>query len=382
MILAQRIWVLGLFVVLGCAGAPAHRDAAIAGAAASADAAAAGRVFVYVGMAGGELTLFHLDPSTGILARRGTVSGGRAPSSLAHSVERESLIAVDGNSGQAAAFSVNTKSGALKLVARTATGGAHPSGASLDDTGKYVLAAHPATGRVSVLAITESGGLNPIGTFAAGAGAHAVAVHTSQIAFVSNFRAGTVSQYTFNTGTGMLTPKAGPALALPTGSAPTRMVCHPSGRWVYLLDEGTDSLAVYGFDGDLKALSPISSQVITTLTEGAARGRSPAGRPGRPADIAVSPTGRFLYVTNRGPDGVAAFAIDGAGTLKLVGHAPSGGRAPGAVSVDPTGKFLIVANEGSKSLSVSSIDPTTGELGSAHVVMLPAPPISVLAVKW
>ena len=101
----------------------------------------------------------------------------------------------------------------------------------------------------------------------------------------------------------------------------------------------------------------------------------------RPADLAVSPTGRFVYVTNRGPDDVAAFAIDGAGTLKLVGHTPSGGRAPGALSVDPAGKFLIVANEAGKSLSVSSIDPTTGALGSGHVVMLPAPPISVLAVK-
>ena len=48
----------------------------------------------------------------------------------------------------------------------------------------------------------------------------AVVVHPSQIVFVSNSRAGTVSQYTFNTGTGMLTPKAGPALPLPTGSAP------------------------------------------------------------------------------------------------------------------------------------------------------------------
>jgi len=381
MILAKRAWALGLFVVLGCAGAPGRRDAASAGAAADADAA--GRVFVYVGMAGGELVLFHLDPSTGILARRGTVSGGRAPSSLARSVERESLIAVDGNTGQAAAFSMDSKSGALKSVARIATGGAHPSGATLDDTGKYVLSAHPAAGRVSVLAITQSGGLNAIGTFAAGAGAHTVVVHPSQIVFVSNSRAGTVSQYTFNTGTGMLTPKPGPALALPSGAAPTRMVCHPSGRWVYLLDEGTGSVAVYGFDGDLKALSPISSQVISTLIEGAARGRSrPADRPAnRPVDLAVSPTGRFLYVTNRGPDDVAAFAIDGAGVLKLVGHTPGGGRAPGALSVDPTGKFLIVANEGGKSLSVSSIDSTTGALGSGHVVMLPAPPISVLAVK-
>jgi 6-phosphogluconolactonase len=253
--------------------------------------------------------------------------------------------------------------------------GAHPLGTTLDDTSKYVLAAHPAAGRVSVLAITQSGGLNAIDTFAAGAGANAVAVHPAQIVFVANFRAASVSQYTFNTGTGMLTPRPGPALVLPTGSGPTRLVCHPSGRWVYLLDEGTDSIAVYGFDDDLKGLSPISSQVVSTLPEGFKRGRS------RPADLAVSPNGRFLYATNRGPDDVAAFAIHATGTLKLVGHEPSGGRAPGALTVDPSGRVIIVANEGGKSLSVSSIDPTTGALGGRHVVALAASPLSVLAVK-
>jgi 6-phosphogluconolactonase len=184
-----------------------------------------------------------------------------------------------------------------------------------------------------------------------------------------------VSQYTFNIGTGMLTSWSGPALALPPGSGPTRLVCHPSGRWVYLLDEGTDSIAVYGFDGDLKALSPISSQTVSTLPDGMAPGRS------RPADLAVSPTGHFLYETNRGPDDVAAFAIEGAGTLKPVGHVPSGGRAPGALAVDPSGRALIVANEGGKSLSVYSIDPTTGALGDRHATALTASPLAVLAVR-
>lgn len=377
MTLVTRASALGLLVALGCAGAAGRHDPSTASAAAATTPAAdaTGHAFVYVGMAGGEIAIFHLDAATGMLSRRGTVSVGRAPSSLARSSERGSLIAVDGTTGQAASFSIDAKSGALRFVDRAPTGGAHPSGATLDDTGRYVLAAHPGAGRVSVLAITQSGGLNAIDTFAAGAGANAVAVHPAQVAFVANSRAGSVSQYTFNTGTGMLTPREGPALALPTGSGPTRLVCHPSGRWVYLVEQAAASIAVYGFDDDLKALSPISSQVVSTLAEGHAGGRS------RPTDLAVSPNGRFLYVTNRGADDVVAFAIDAAGTLKLVGHEPSGGRAPGALTVDPSGRVLIVANEGGKNLSVSSIDPTTGALGGRHVVALPAPPLSVLAVR-
>ena len=378
MTLVRRAAAVGLLLTLGCAGTGGLRDGPTAGTGSAGDgpspADEAGREFVYVGMAGGDIALFYLDIASGTLARRGTVSAGRAPTSLARSVARESLIAVDGATGQAASFSVDPKTGTLRAAGRAATGGANPSGAALDDSGRYVLAAHPAAGRVSVLAITETGGLKAISTFAAGAGAHAVAVHPAQIAFVSNFRADSVSQYTFNTGTGMLTNRSG-VIELPAGSGPTRLVCHPSGRWVYLLEEGTDSIAVYGFDGDLKALSPISSQTVSTLTDGVAPGRS------RPADLAVSPNGRFLYETNRGPDDVAAFAIEAAGTLKPVGHAPSGGRGPGALAVDPSGRVLIVANEAGKSLSVYTLDPATGALGARHAVTLASSPLSVLAVR-
>jgi 6-phosphogluconolactonase len=379
MTLVRRVSAVGLFLALGCAAPAGRRDTPTAGATATnagAAADASGRAFVYVGLAGGELALFHLDPGTGTLARRGTVSAGRAPSSLLRSVEREALVAVDETTGQAASFSINAKSGALTPVGRAATGGAQPQGATLDDTGKYLIAALPRAGRVAVLAITSNGGLAAIDTFTAGVGAHAVGIHPSlQVVFVSNFRAGTVSQYTFNVGTGMLTPKPGPPLALPTGSGPTRLVSHPSGRWVYLLDEGTDSIAVHAFDEDVKSLSPISLQIVSTLPAGGARGKS------RPSDLAVSPTGRFLYATNRGPDDVAAFAIEPGGTLKPVGREPSGGRAPGALAVDPSGRILIVANEGGKSLSVFHIDATTGALGGRRTVSLDSAPLSVLAVR-
>jgi 6-phosphogluconolactonase len=373
----RRAGALAWLFVMGCAGAPGLRDGLSSGGAAVTGGPAdeAARVFVYVGLAGGEVALFYLDPASVTIARRGTVSVGRAPSSLVRSVERGSLLVADGVTGQVASFSIDGQSGGLRPVGRLATIGAN-SGATLDDTGKYVLAAHPAAGRVSVLAITQTGGLKAIGTFAAGAGAHAVAVHpAAQIVFVSNFRADSLSQFTFNTGSGMLTSWSGPAIALPVGSGPTRLVCHPSGRWVYLLGEGTDSISMYRFDTDLKALSPISSQTISTLPDGVAPGRS------RPADLALSPTGRFLYETNRGPDDVAAFAIDAAGTLKPVGHVPSGGRAPGALAIDPSERVLIVANEGGKSLSLYDIDPTTGALGSRHAVALGASPLSVLAIR-
>lgn len=385
MIRWRKAWALGLLVALGCAGAPGtgSRNAPTAavptrleGAAAPSDPA--GAAWVYVGMAGGEIALFHLDAATGRLTRRGGGTAPRAPSTLLRSADRGALVAVDATTGQASAFSIDAKSGALKLVARAPTGGGAAAGATLDESGRYVLSAHPTAGKVSVLAITQLGGLKAITTFPVGSGARAVAVHRDQVAFVSNFRDGTVSQYRFNIGTGMLTPMLDAKLDLPAGFAPTRLACHPSGRWVYLLDERLDSVAVFAFDTDLKALSPISSQIIPTLPGGSAGGRGRGG----PVALAVSPNGRFLYVTNRGPNDVATLAIDAAGTLALVAHLPGGsGGALGALAVDPSGRILIVANEGGKSLGIHAIEPTTGALENRHIVALPAAPLSVLVVR-
>jgi 6-phosphogluconolactonase len=260
-------------------------------------------------------------------------------------------------------------------VGRVAMAGARPVGATVDGSGRYVLAAHPGSGTVSVLAVTPGGALAPIDTFRAGAGAHAVAVHPSvPVAFVANARAGSISQYTFNTGTGMLTPKSGPPLELPTGSGPTRLACHPSGRWVYVLDEASDAISVHVFDDDLKALSALSAQIVTTLPDGVARGKS------RPGDLALGPGGRFLYATNRGPDDVVTFAVGPDGTLTLVGHVPAG-REPGALAVDPSGAVLVVANEASKSLSVFRLDGASGAPGGRRTLALPAAPLAILIAR-
>jgi 6-phosphogluconolactonase len=374
-----RLWrlVVLLPMLVSCAAAGGRRAAPPAGAASggaeSAPAEPAGRTFVYVGLAGGSVAGFHLDLATGALVRRGAVDVGRSPSSLVRSAERETIVAVDDANATAVALAVNAKTGALAPTGRAPAGGPQPSGAAVDATGKYVLVAHPGAGNVSVLAITPDRKLGSIGTFAAGAGASAVALHpANQLAFVTNLRASTISQFSFNTGTGILTPKAGPPLALPAGSGPVRLACHPSGRWVYVLDEVSDTVSVHMYDVDLKALSALSSQIVPTLPEGHKRGKS------RPADLALGRGGRFLYVTNHGDDSVAIFAIAADGTLQAQGHVASGGHGAGPIAVDPSGAFLFVGNQVSKTLAVFRLDPTTGAPESPRTVALPGAPLALL----
>jgi 6-phosphogluconolactonase len=373
-----RLWRLLVLLPMlaSCAASSGGRAAPSVPTSAGPESAAAepaGRTFVYVGLVGGSVAGFHLDLASGALGRRGAVDVGRSPSSLVRSAERETIVAVDDANATAVALAVNTKTGALTPTGRAPAGGPQPSGAAVDATGKYVLVAHPGSGSVSVLALPPDRKLGSIGTFAAGAGASAVALHpANQLAFVTNLRASTISQFSFNTGTGILTPKAGPPLALPAGSGPARLACHPSGRWVYVLDEVSDTVSVHLYDVDLKALSALSSQIVSTLPEGHKRGKS------RPADLALGRGGRFLYVTNHGDDSVAIFAVAADGTLQGQGHVASGGHGAGPMAVDPSGAFLLVGNQASKTLAVFRLDPTTGAPESPRMVALPAAPLALL----
>ena len=63
--------------------------------------------------------------------------------------------------------------------------------------------------------------------------------------------------------------------------------------------------------------------------------------------LAVHPSKRWLYAVNEGSDMVASFAIDaGTGGLRLINRVSSQGAGPAHVSVDPTGRYVMVANYG------------------------------------
>jgi 6-phosphogluconolactonase (cycloisomerase 2 family) len=63
------------------------------------------------------------------------------------------------------------------------------------------------------------------------------------------------------------------------------------------------------------------------------------------AEIAVAPSGRVVYTSNRGHAGVAIFAVDRRdGTLAPVGWAPTHAKSPRFFGLDPAAKILYAAN--------------------------------------
>ncbi len=136
------------------------------------------------------------------------------------------------------------------------------------------------------------------------------------------------------------------------GSGPRRLQLHPSGKFLYVNHETDSKVSVFEVSGaNLKQI-----QTLSTL---------PADYKGNnsTAEIQIDQTGRWLYVTNRGHDSMAHYAVDpGKGTLTLVGHIPSGGRTPRNITIDPTNQYLIAANQNGENIVVFRIDPHNGNL--------------------
>jgi 6-phosphogluconolactonase len=97
--------------------------------------------------------------------------------------------------------------------------------------------------------------------------------------------------------------------------------------------------------------------VLSTLPPG---GTAPGNST---AETLVHPSGRFLYVSNRGHDSIAVFAINPLdGGLRFIEATPTGGRTPRSMGFVPGGRFLVAANQNGGTVTVFSVDPEHGTL--------------------
>jgi len=79
------------------------------------------------------------------------------------------------------------------------------------------------------------------------------------------------------------------------------------------------------------------------------------------ADVKVHPNGKFVWVSNRGHDSLACFAIDSSGELSAHQRTPTE-KTPRSFEIDPSGRYAFGAGEGSGKLAVFQIDQDSGKL--------------------
>jgi 6-phosphogluconolactonase len=342
---------------------------------------------------------YFFDPGIGKLSPLGVAAESEDPSFLAVHPGGKFLYAVNEidhfgaqKSGAVSAFAVDPKDGKLTLLNQAATQGAGPCHISLDKTGKYALVANYDGGSVAVFPIREDGGLAPASAFVQHSGSsvdkerqespHAHWIGTSpdnRFALAADLGLDEILVYRFNADKGTLTPNTPPYAKVNPGAGPRHLTFHPNGKFAYVLTEMENSVTAFAYKASNGALS--SLQTISTLSIL----RKDYSGPKEAAEIAVHPSGKFLYASNRANiDTISTFSIDPAkGTLKLKDEYPTMGKTPRNFAIDPTGKFLLAANQESNNIVVFRIDSTTGALTpTGDIVEVPSPVcITFVAVR-
>jgi 6-phosphogluconolactonase len=94
----------------------------------------------------------------------------------------------------------------------------------------------------------------------------------------------------------------------------------------------------------------------------------------------VHPDGEYLYVSNRGHNSLALFAIDPAkGTLTSRGTFAVGGT-PRNFKIDPTGNYVFAEGQNNGVTVVFKIDRPTGELTKTDVSLDSPAPVCIAFV--
>lgn len=386
-----------LGLILACA---AWASIACGGARVSAPVPASPattRLAVYVGTYtdGGSRGIYRFEMNTASGAGTDPVLAGESenPSFLALHPGGRVLYAVnelktfgDAATGAVSAFAIDDATGNLTRLNQQASGGADPCHLVVDRGGGNVLVANYSGGSVAVLPLGLDGRLQPasvvlrhVGTGPnrarqEGPHAHAIVLDPAErFALAADLGADRIFVYRFGAGASSLEPNGPEGVALEPGSGPRHLAWHPSGTFLYAVNELRSTVTAFHYDAGRGALE--SFQTITTL---------PAGYSGRnlAAEIAVSPDGSFLYASNRGDDSLAVFRIDAAsGVLTPAGRVPTGGRTPRHFAIDPSGRWLLAANQDSDSVIVFHLDPATGRPEPAGRPLTVPKPVCVLFVK-
>ncbi len=161
--------------------------------------------------------------------------------------------------------------------------------------------------------------------------------------------------YSVDPQTARLEPRPEAQVALDPGSGPRHLTFHPNGRWAYGINELASTVTLLNYDPERGTLE--ARQTVSTLPEGY------DGPANTTAEVLVHPSGRFLYGSNRGSNTIAVFAVEPAdGRLTSVERVPTGGDWPRNFRLAPDGRYLLVANQRSDDVHVFSVDSNSGRL--------------------
>jgi len=327
--------------------------------------------------------VYEMNKQTGALRYLSTSDAMISPSYLAvHENGKWVYAANEYNGGDVefatvTALEYNPEDHSLNYLNEVSSLGQYPCYVSIDNTGKFLMAANYVGGSVALFPITDDGMLAEYTSYKKHKGssehprqdaahAHQIIQHPTQDWVVAiDLGADRVYEYELDTLSQTLN-SVGDYPNAPRMSGPRHLAFHPTLEVAYMLNELIGTVEVYRTADSVRMRR--TTQMISIQEEGDMR--DPAS-----AAIKVHPSGKFLYTSNRGElNEITVFSINDEGSLTTVGRQSTLGLTPRDFEIDPSGRFLLAANQDTDTIVTFAIDQETGMISeTGYVAEVPTP---------
>lgn len=341
--------------------------------------------FLYIGTfaeRGSEgLYLYHFDQETADFKKIQTLDHLASPSYLClhpsgkylYTANRASIV--EGQKwGSISAFGIHPNDGTLTHLNDASALAEGSCYISTDHSGKQVFVANYAGGSMAGYRLQPNGSIGDLmqhfplqkenGPVAHAHGA--VPSPDNRYLYVPDLGNDEVGVYRIKPSRGKIKSKTSRALSVEKGNGPRHFIFHPNEKWAFVAEELSSSVISVAQNrktGRLQILDrestiPVAYQEATKV-----------------ADIHIHPSGRWLYVSNRGHNSLAIFEVDlSSGQLTPLGHQSTLGDWPRGFMITPNGKFLLVANRRSDNIVIFEIEAASGQLkDTGKRIQIPAP---------
>lgn len=358
----------------------------------NAESPASGKYWAFIGTYTGKqskgIYRIEFDATTGKLGKAELAAEVASPSFVTIHPQATHLFCVceSGNvpgkkGGGVGSYTLDTKTGELKLVNMEGSVGSGPCHIVCDAKAKHVLVANYGGGSVAVLPIGEGGKLGEASAFVQHKGSsvnksrqsepHAHSINldqANQFAIVADLGLDKVLVYKYDAVKGTITPNDPASLELAGGDGPRHFAFHPKLPYAYVNNELSSSVTALKYSAEKGTFTKLNT--LSTLPQ-PTKGNSTA-------ETVVHPNGKFVYVSNRGHNSIAIFAVNqDTGELKALGHQGKGIKVPRNFNIDPTGKYMLVCNQDGNSVIVFKVNQDTGLLQPTEEIAEVGSPVCV-----
>lgn len=357
-----------------------------------AQAAQPTEMFAYVGSFttaqrkghGDGINVYRMDPRTGVWTHVQHVPDLANPSFLAVDRQQRFLYSVHADLDEVSAYAIDKSSGLVTPLNKQSCGGKNPVYLTLDPTNRYVITANYTAGSVGVLPIEPDGTLGPrsdVVTLSGEPGPdrkEQTGSHPHNCPFdpagrfivVPDKGLDRIFVFRLHAATGKLVANNPPSVATRDGDGPRHIAFHPIEPYAYVINELGSTMTTYRYEAARGLLQAV--QVLPT-TPSTFTGNNTG------AEVAVAPSGRFVYGSNRGHDSIVIFAVErSSGTLTPLDWVSTQGKTPRFFALDPAANFLYAANQDTDTVVTFRVNQRNGRLTATGQIIKVGSPCTIV----